>query len=552
VGEDIVAIITALAVVVRDRVAATNRETPEWTAMMTLDTIVRRGAGRQPGQTAVTDDRGAWTWARLDDEVTRSALALRDAGVGPGDRVAAIDFTSSEYLALYYGAARAGAILCPLNYLSAPDELQFLIGDLQPRLVLAGPAFSAAATAAVDRAAAGTPVVGFGTDDGEWKQRRAAADPSNELEPPDADSLHLILYTSGTTGRPKGACHTQRATYIDAFHGAIGYGVRPDDVYLVHAPSFHCACWDHAKMYLSADATLRILPYFEAGAALAAIENDLVTSLFGVPPVLRALRDHPAWPTTDTSTLRTIIYGGSLGELGILDELRATLGERLGLYQTYGLTEGGPYITSARPSLTAVKPGSIGRSVPGVEVTLRDPATGEEVPDGEVGELCARSASIMQGYWRNPGATATALRDGWLRTGDLARRDEDGDLHIIDRLKDMIRSGGENVYAVEVERVLMTDPRVLEAAVIGLPDERWGERVVAVIVPRTGETLDRDLVRAWCREHLAAYKVPKQVEIVRELPRTGLGKVAKQHLRASLRAVGTPVTSSPALEEGRR
>ena len=507
---------------------------------MTLDAIVRRGAGRQPTQTAVTDDRGTWTWARLHNEVTRSAVALREAGVGPGDRVAAIDFTSAEYLALYYGAARAGAILCPLNYLSAPDELQYLIGDLEPRLVLAGPEFSDAAAAAVERAAAGTPVVGFGVDGGEWEQRRGAADPHTELEPPDADSLHLILYTSGTTGRPKGACHTQRATYVDGFHGAIGYGVRPDDVYLVHAPSFHCACWDHAKMYLSADATLRILPAFDAGAALAAIETDRVTSTFGVPPVLRALLDHPTWPTTDMSTLRTIIYGGALGELGVLDELRAALGERLGLYQTYGLTEGGPYVTAAAPALTAVKPGSIGQSVPGVEVSLRDPASGQPVGDGEVGELCVRSASIMQGYWRNPAATASAIRDGWLRTGDLARRDEDGDLHIVDRLKDMIRSGGENVYAVEVERVLMTDPRVREAAVIGLPDERWGERVVAVVVPSAGETLDHDQVRAWCREHLAAYKVPKQVEIVDELPRTGLGKVAKQDLRASLRPVGAP------------
>ena len=328
-------------------------------------------------------------------------VALREAGVGPGDRVAAIDFTSAEYLALYYGAARAGAILCPLNYLSAPDELQYLIGDLEPRLVLAGPTFSDAATAAVDRAAAGAPVVGFGAAGGEWEQRRAAADPGSELEPPDADSLHLILYTSGTTGRPKGACHTQRATYVDAFHGAIGYGVRPDDVYLVHAPSFHCACWDHAKMYLSADATLRILPRFEAGAALAAIETDWVTALFGVPPVLRALLDHPAWPTTDTSTVRTIIYGGALGELGVLDELRTALGERLGLYQTYGLTEGGPYVTSARPSLTALKPGSIGRSVPGVEVSLRDPATGAEVPTAR----SASSASARRRSCRATGAT---------------------------------------------------------------------------------------------------------------------------------------------------
>ncbi|WP_228431289.1 class I adenylate-forming enzyme family protein [Baekduia soli] len=500
---------------------------------MTLDAIVRRGAGQQPGRVAVIDRLGSWTWRELEEQVTRSAAALRAAGVGPGDRVAAIDTTSAEYLALYYGAARAGAVLCPLNYLSAADELEYLLADLEPSLVLAGPEFAAATAAAAARAVPDTPVVGFGEPDAEWAGRRAGADPAAELEAPDPDGLHLILYTSGTTGRPKGACHTQRATYVDAFYGAIGYGARPEDTYLVHAPSFHCACWDHAKMYLSVDATLRILPRFEAGAALEAIERDGVTSLFGVPPVLRALLNHPRRPATDLSTLRTVIYGGALGELGVLDELREAVPGPLALYQTYGLTEGGPYVTAAAPALTAAKPGSIGRAVPGVEIALRDPDTGADVVDGAVGELCARSPSIMQGYWRNPEATAAAIRDGWLHTGDLARRDEDGDLHIVDRLKDMIRSGGENVFAAEVERVLMADPRVLEAAVIGLPDERWGERTVAIVVPNAGMAIDADDVRAWCRERLAAYKVPKQVELTAELPRTGLGKVAKNVLRAT-------------------
>jgi fatty-acyl-CoA synthase len=202
--------------------------------------------------------------------------------------------------------------------------------------------------------------------------------------------------------------------------------------------------------------------------------------------------------------------------------------------QMYGLTEGGPFVTVSPPETGTRKPLSVGRALPGVAMDLRSPETGESLPPGEVGEIVVAGPGLMDRYWRNPQATAEAIRDGWLHTGDLAVRDEDGDYAIVDRLKDMVRSGGENVYAAEVERVLMTHRAIVEAAVVGLPDDRWDERVVAVIRVAGEDRIEVEAVRAYCRERLAAYKVPKQVEIVDDFPRTGLGKIAKSDLRARL------------------
>ena len=232
--------------------------------------------------------------------------------------------------------------------------------------------------------------------------------------------------------------------------------------------------------------------------------------------------------------MRLVLSGGALGAATTNREFEAALGRAIDFLQIYGLTEAGPFVSALPPTLADEKPTSIGRPLPGVELAIVDPETGTELPPGAVGEIAVRSSTVMEGYWRSPEATAAAIRGGWLHTGDLGLRDADGDHFLVDRLKDMIRSGGENVYAAEVERVLLEHPAVLEAAVVGLPDERWDERVVAVLVPRPGSTPDPDDVRAFCRARLAAYKVPKQVEVMDELPRTGLGKIAKHELRCLL------------------
>lgn len=504
--------------------------------MFSLDGIVGRAADAYPDRVAIIDDDVSWTWAELDRQVTRTADALRALGGGPGTRIAAAAHNSAEYFALYFGAARLQAVLCPLNYMSAGDELRYLFGDFEPQLLLAAEDLEDALAAASRAAGLGTEPIGWARAGSEWAERLAAADPEARFPEVDSDALHLVMYTSGTTGRPKGVCHTQRAHYVDGLMAANGFGITRDDRYLVHAPSFHCACWDHAKMYLVGDASVRLLPRFEAGAALEAISRDRVTSLFGVPAVLRALLNHPRWRESDTSSLRTILYGGALGEIDVLFEMSEEVGHDVALAQVYGLTEAGPFVAVLHPDMAPRKPVAIGRPIPGVEMRLADPVTNEWVTGEEVGEIVVRAPSIMEGYWRNPEATRDAIRDGWLHTGDLARRDADGDFHVVDRLKDMIRTGGENVYAAEVERVLMSHPAIVEGAVVGVPDPRWDERVVAVVTPTEGASLTPADVQAFCRERLAAYKVPKQVVFVADMPRTGLGKVAKQVLRRTIAA----------------
>jgi fatty-acyl-CoA synthase len=500
----------------------------------TLDGIVRRGAANAPDHVVVRDSAVAWSWRELDREVTRAADALRTLGVSTGGRVAVAAQTSAAYLAVYYACARLGAVISPLNYLSAPDELEYLLSDFEPDVVLAGHDFHAALAAAAAKVGATAPVLPFGGPGDEWDEALRAADSDADFPEPDPDSIHVVMYTSGTTGRPKGVCHTQRAHFVDALQTALGYGLRRGDVYAVHAPSFHGACWDHAKLFLVADGSIVLLPRFDAVALMDAVARYGVTVLFGVPAVLRQLLAHERFAEFDLSSVRVVLSGGALGASSVNREFAESLGRELEFLQIYGLTEAGPFVTVLPPELADAKPTSIGRPVPGVQLAVVDPESGAVVAPGAVGELVVRSSTVMCGYWRAPEATATAIRDGWLHTGDLGYRDADGDHYIVDRLKDMIRSGGENVYAAEIERVLLTHPGVLEAAVVGLPDPRWDERVVAAILLRPGVAVDVDEVLAFCRERLAAYKVPKQVEIRTELPKTGLGKIAKHELRAEL------------------
>ena len=427
---------------------------------MSLDAIVRRGARTIPDATAIVDPHVSWTWAELDRQVTRCADALRTLGLGPGSRLAAADYNSAAYFALLYGAARLGAVLCPLNYLSSQDELRYLLGDFEPHAVLAGPEFhdrlvEAAAHAAARAcrcsrsarpATSGTPA---------WPPPT----PTPRSRASDPDALHLVMYTSGTTGRPKGVAHTQRAHYLDGFFTSLACRIRSTDSFVVHAPSFHAASWDHAKIFLVADGSIVVLPRFDPLALMEAYTEHRATVLQGVPAVLRALLSHPRRDEFDLSSVRAVLAGGSLDAAALQRQFaeshrpRGRLLPRLRADRGRAVRERAP--ARARGDAS---PRSIGRPLPGVEMELVDPDSGAFVEDGGMGEIVVRAPTIMAAYWRNPEASAAALRDGWLHTGDLGVRDPDGDYAIVDRLKDMIRSGGENVYAAEVERVLLIHP----------------------------------------------------------------------------------------------
>lgn len=284
-------------------------------------------------------------------------------------------------------------------------------------------------------------------------------------------------------------------------------------------------------------------PRFDPVSLMRATTEHKATILFGVPAVLRQLLTHPRWPEFDLTTVRLVYFGGALGSPRVLTDFAAALGRTIEYVQIYGLTEAGPFVTMADDATVTRKPKSIGKAVPGVQIELIDPDTGAEVGTGETGELVISSETLMAGYWRDDEATAAASWNGWLRTGDLAVRDADGDFEIVDRRKDMVRTGGENVYAAEVERVLLEHPAIVDAAVVGLADEKWDERVVACLILEPGRSLDAEEVRAFCRERLAAYKVPKQIEVLEAFPRTGIGKVAKQRLRDALTAGPEPTSA---------
>jgi fatty-acyl-CoA synthase len=352
----------------------------------------------------------------------------------------------------------------------------------------------------------------------------------------DENDPHMIMYTSGTTGRPKGAMFSHRRTVDDAF--ALGLILRAEerDVLLHFSPPFHVGNWDNMKQFLLMGATVILLREFNAEAALELVPRYRPTVMLGVPTMLHEIISNERFARTDMSSLR-LIYYGAYDPSGILQRVADAFGAREGRVQlshTYGLTEGGPFVAWCPPEEVFDHWGSIGRAAPGVEIVLMDD-DGRPVPAGSAGEICFRGPR-MSGYWRNEEATAIALADGWLHTGDVGVADTDGYLTIVDRKKDMIRTGGQNVWSKQVENHLLGHPAVADVAIIGLFDPVYEERVAAIVVPSQSPSdgLARELT-AFVRDGMAGYNTPKVVHFVDELPRTTLGKVRKDVLRERFR-----------------
>jgi long-chain acyl-CoA synthetase len=477
------------------------------------DTVAVEAAGR-PGE--------GTTWTALREQARSVAAALVRDGVAPGDRVVLVARNDPSYFPILFGAGLAAAVLTPLNWRLATDELVAMIDDSRATVVLVD---EHAAPTLAD-ALAGRRVVLLGRTFADWVG--PAEDPSREVRPED---VAVQLYTSGTTGRPKGAMFA--GPNLGVLTGAIAeaWGFRDGDVSLVAMPLFHMGglAWALAGMARGARAV--VVGDFVPSGVLDAIEAHGVTTAFCVPTMLAALC---AVPGVDSRPLglRQMIYSGSpIGEDALK---RAMVALRCDFVQIYGLTEA----TGAFAQLSAEEHReggaaltSAGRPYPWTELRIVDPASGSEVEAGAIGEIRTRSVQNMVGYWRRPEETAAALTpEGWLRTGDLGRLDDAGRIHLVDRAGDRIVTGGENVYPAEVERVLAQHPDIAEVAVIGVPDERWGEAVKAVVVP-TGPAPDPADVIAFARERLAGFQSPKSVDVVATLPRTATGKVIKPALR---------------------
>jgi acyl-CoA synthetase (AMP-forming)/AMP-acid ligase II len=510
--------------------------------MLVGDIIRLNALSRGSDEALITADRRL-TYAELNREINRVASALSSAGVGVGDRVAVLGKNSLEYFCLYYGLAKLGAIIVPLNFWYRSAEHDYAIGDSDPKLLFVEDEFaemigalSASASASGERTVAIVPLPapdGSGREG--WDRFTEGATSTDEPDAAfDADSPHMILYTSGTTGKPKGALLSHRRTVEDALGMAAVLPVRGTDTFINYFPPFHVGNWDHMKLLHLVGARVILLRQFDAKQVIDLIPEERVTVVLGVPTMLHALLNHPDFDGTDTSSVR-LVYYGAYDPSGIMDRVADVFGAREGrceMAHTYGLTEAGPFVTVCEPQDIFARWGSIGRAIPGVEVALLD-ENGRPAGPEEAGEICIKGPR-MTGYWNKPEATAAALEGGWLHTGDIAVADKDGFLRIVDRKKDMIRTGGQNVYSKEVEDTLLGHEAVADVGVIGLPDPVYEERVCAIVVLRPGFSAGEEMadhLQRHVRTLMAGYNAPREVHFLDELPKNAVGKTQKHLLR---------------------
>jgi fatty-acyl-CoA synthase len=485
---------------------------------------------------AVVDGDRRLTYRELAERCDRLARALRSLGVRPGDRVAYLCGNTLELLEAYFGVVLAGAVLTPLNIRFAPAELQFILDDCGAALLAVHPDHTG--TAAGLRAP-----VRVDLDDG--YEALLAAQPGAPFEPDPVDerSVCELFYTSGSSGDPKGVLLTHRALYLHAVDSALTTGITGRDTVLHTIALFHVNGWGTPHYLTGLGGKHVMLPRFDPAVVLRLIEAERVTRLFLVPTMATALLEHRDLATRDVSSVVQISVGGAPTTPEVLATLEASFGCEA--ICGYGLTESAPQLTKslntrAHDAWTdderRAKRATTGHPNLGVDLRVFDDDDREVPWDGHaVGEICVRSNHVMEGYWRRPEETAEALRGGWLRTGDLATVDSDGYVTIVDRKKDLIISGGENISSVQVEKVLREHDRVREAAVVGRPDDRWGEVPVAFVELRPGGVVGEAELLAWCRERLGGFKVPKAVLIVDALPVGGTGKIDKTALRGRIR-----------------
>jgi acyl-CoA synthetase (AMP-forming)/AMP-acid ligase II len=503
---------------------------------MLLSLGLRRTAQLRGHHTAIIEPGRRLSWAEVEDRVSRFASALLSLGVRHGDRIAVMADNAGWHIEAYFAIPWAGAAIAPVNTRWALPEIVDGLNDCEPRVMIVDDAHLDLLPGVLAGAPSIEIVISTGavTPDGahDLETLIAASAPiAPELVP--HDQLAGIFYTGGTTGRSKGVMLSQANLYMHSLMMTAEDMFHTDSVGLHVAPMFHLADVGTVMGVTMSGGSHVCLPRFEPEATLKAIQEHGVTETYLVSTMLRAVLDHPNFDDYDLSSLRSMIYGASpIAEALLTRALEKIPGA--GFMQRYGMTETTGFFCLLKPQYQFVggpKLRSAGQPIHGMDVRIVD-EHGKEVPRGTVGEVTASGPTVMLGYWRRPEETAQALRGGRMYTGDLAHMDEDGFVFVADRLKDMIISGGENIYSGEVENALYRHPAVQQCAVIGVPNERWGEAVHAVIVPRAGQELSSEVLDAHCRSLIAAYKCPKSYEFRTEpLPLTGAGKVRKYSLR---------------------
>jgi acyl-CoA synthetase (AMP-forming)/AMP-acid ligase II len=489
----------------------------------------------RPQASAITFGDQVFTWAQWRQRILRLAGALRAAGVRPGDRVAVLDLNHIATVELTLAGSALGAATVPVNFRLSPGQIRYILEDSQPVILCYGAQFAdVAAAAGTDTLVPRRIVIGAGAGDDEYEPFLAAGRP-DEGTSADPDDACLVMYTSGTTGHPKGAQLTHRSVSAHSEACCAALAIGPDDVNLVAMPLFHVGGSSYAQVGIHGGAHTVLLREPAPAALFGAIARG-ATHTFVVPTVIHGVLAAGEQAIAAFGGLKVIAYGAAPMPLPMLREaLRAW--PEAGVVQVYGMTELSGVATvltneAHRDDTHPERLASGGLPLPGVEVRVVDPVRLGELKPGKTGEIWFRSAQVMRGYLNRPEATAAAkTADGWLRTGDIGRVDDAGFVYVLDRLKDMIITGGENVYGPEVESVLNACPGVSEGVIIGVPDERWGETVKAVVVPAPGAELSAADVIGFCRTRLAHYQCPASVDIVGELPRNATGKILKRALR---------------------
>ncbi len=505
---------------------------------------LRRAVKLYPNNLAGLDGDQAYTWREFEERNQRIANGLTRLGVSKGQQVAILMLNRFQYLELYYAIMRLGAVAVPLNTRYAPAEIVYVVNDSECSVLVC----DANCTPMVEKVRGELPgvrhFVRLGkneTPPGFISYDELLDSPAQipEIELAD-DDLAGLFYTGGTTGRAKGVMLTHRNLASNSIHAHAAQHIQSNDIWFHVAPMFHLADLGRGFAYTLCGAGHAFLPTFEPHKVLETISHHRITATVLVPTMLNSIMQLPDLEQYDLSSLQSITYGAAPMPMELLRKVLNRF--NCNFRQGYGMTETSPLITSltardhqlalqAPPdSVQARRLHSCGQPIIGVEVRVVD-EQGRDVKLGEIGEIIVRGPNVMKGYWKLPNETADALRNDWLYTGDMATIDEEFYVYIVDRRKDMIISGGENIYSLEVENVIYTHPAVLEAVVVGVPDEYWGERVQAFVVARPGVKVSAEEIIEHCRERIAHYKAPRAVEFVEALPKSGAGKILKRQLR---------------------
>lgn len=471
------------------------------------------------------------TYSELNHKVDCFASALAAKGVGAGDTVALLLENSPQFLIAFYGTLRAGAVAVPMNPIYTINEIDYILSDCKAKAVIAVPSQKSNLTSLQEQLSYLELIIYTEPVDSPLTFDTLLKEAQTDFESPSLsdEDLAIILYTSGTTGKPKGAMLSHRNMASNAESTLSFLKLSHEDCVVAVLPMFHVFCMTVCiNAPILSGATILILPKFSPSRVFQTIRQHQATLFVGVPTMYNFMLHQPDTTADDVASLRVCVSGGAAMPVELLHKFETRF--KVVILEGYGLSEASP-VTAFNRLEGIRKPGSIGRDIPGVKNKVVDPE-GREVPRGEVGELIVQGPNVMLGYYGKPESTALTLRKGWLYTGDMATMDEDGFIFIVDRKKDMIIVGGYNVYPREVEEVLYQHPFILEAAVIGVPDEEYGERVKAYIVKKENNLSEAEIV-SFCQEKLVKYKVPREIEFLEELPKNRTGKILRRSLKTT-------------------